>query len=279
MRRSVRSRRRFCREGRHGSNDFETENVGIRTPMRPPFCACVCRLSPACQREQFPYSRFGGNRAPSSPGCQASFRLPARNALTDHVTLELRNAGENLEQQAAGGVLFVGIKRLAGSDEPHAVAGERRQLLIQVQHTSAEPVDFAYAKARKSVLGGVSHAAIQSGAAGLAAAEAGVDVLAADLPATAGDVLPQFPQLHFAVLIGCRNTGVQGATHSLIVHYFRTLCQDRRSPRTLWQSNAVWSPHPIGSMSRRVANARNGLRNSEWGLPISYGKVIPGRFF
>ena len=27
MRRSVRSRRRFCREGRHRSNDFETENV------------------------------------------------------------------------------------------------------------------------------------------------------------------------------------------------------------------------------------------------------------
>jgi hypothetical protein len=26
-------------------------------------------------------------------------------------------------------------------------------------------------------------------------------------------------------------------------------------------------------------NARNGLRNSEWGLPISYGKVIPGNFF
>ena len=63
----------------------------------------------------------------------------------------------------------------------------------QVEHASAESVDFVYAKARESVLGGVSHAAIQCWAAGLTAAEAGVDVLPAILPTTAGNVLPKLP--------------------------------------------------------------------------------------
>ena len=53
---------------------------------------------------------------------------------------------------------------------------------------------------------------------------------------------------------------------------------EHRSQRCFWQSNAIRSPHPIGSIGRGwVYQGR--IENSEWGLPTITGKSIPGETF
>src|ERR1035441_3264541 len=63
------------------------KNLGLRTPMRPPFCACVYRQKPGLLAPHFPYTS-PGPIAGTSPGqswreCQVSFRWPARTNLPD----------------------------------------------------------------------------------------------------------------------------------------------------------------------------------------------------
>jgi hypothetical protein len=82
-------------------------------------------------------THFGRPTTGSLSGADAG-----QNSLFYDFPLELRHAGENLEQQAAGGVRLIGVQSLAGRDEPDAVAGERRQLLVQVQDGSSEAVEF-----------------------------------------------------------------------------------------------------------------------------------------
>jgi hypothetical protein len=145
-----------------------------------------------------------------------------KRALTDHLSFKFGHRSENLEQQAAGGVLFVRIERLACGDEADAVAGERRQLLIQVEHGAAKPINLVHHDAVEFPIGGIGHQAVKGRTACLCAAEPGVNVLTGIRPFTPGNVIPKLPQLHLAILIGGADTGVQGATHMIIVHYFRT---------------------------------------------------------
>jgi hypothetical protein len=99
-----------------------------------------------------------------------------------------------------------------------------------MKHGAPEAVNLPYRHGVELVLGSIRHQLIQGGASGLRAGEAGVDVLAAVLPSTAGDVFPKFSQLHFAVLIGRADTGVEGAAHQgFIVHYFLYPSPDRAS--------------------------------------------------
>lgn len=49
-----------------------------------------------------------------------------------------------------------------------------------------------------------------------------IDVLAAVLLVTPGDVIPKLPQLHIAILVGGAYSGVDGAAHVIIVHGCRT---------------------------------------------------------
>jgi len=59
------------------------------------------------------------------------------------------------------GFLFVGVERLAGSDEPDAVAGECGQLLIQVEHGAAKPINLPDGNAVELPLGGIGHQAVK----------------------------------------------------------------------------------------------------------------------
>ena len=153
-----------------------------------------------------------------------------KRALTNHLSFKFGNAGENLEQEAAGGILFVRVERLAYGYEPNAVAGECRQLLIQVEHRAAKTINLVDGDAVEFPLGGIGHELIQRRAVCFGPTESGVHVLPAALPVTADDVLPQFPELHFAILICRADTGVKGATHIVIVHYCRTTRQAARFP-------------------------------------------------
>jgi hypothetical protein len=60
-------------------------------------------------------------------------------------------------------------------------------------------------------------------ATGLCSTEPGVNVFPGILPITPGNVFPKLPKLHLAILICRADTGVKGATHDIIVHYFRTI--------------------------------------------------------
>src|SRR4051812_34540928 len=82
-----------------------------------------------------------------------------------------------------------------------------------MEDASAESVDLVDHDAAKLVLGGIGHQTIQSGTACSAATEAGVHIFPGILPIAPGNVLPQFPQLHFAVLVGRAHPGVNGASH------------------------------------------------------------------
>ena len=121
--------------------------------------------------------------ADSLSGCTSRFDAGKR-AFTDHLSFKFRHAGENLEQQAACGVLLVSIERLARGDESDAEACQRSQLLIEVEHRPAKPVNLVDHDAIEFALGGVGHQAIKSGAAGFDTGKASVDVFAAVLPVT-----------------------------------------------------------------------------------------------
>jgi hypothetical protein len=52
---------------------------------------------------------------------------------------------------------------LAGSDEPDAVASQRRQLLIQMKYGAAKTINLPDGHTIELPLGGISHEPIQSG--------------------------------------------------------------------------------------------------------------------
>ena len=101
---------------------------------------------------------------------------------------------QNLQEESAGRGSFRPCQKLAGSDEPNAVAGQCGQLLIQVKDASAEPINFVDDNAIELPFGGVGHQPNQRRAAGFGPAEPGIHVFPGNLPVTPGNVLTQFPQ-------------------------------------------------------------------------------------
>jgi hypothetical protein len=106
------------------------------------------------------------------------------------------------------------------------VAGERRQLLIEMEDRPAKAINLVDGDAIELPLGGIGHESIKGRAAGLCPGESTVHVFPGDLPVTAANVFPKLPQLHFAILVGGADTGIDGATHIIIVRYFRTFVND-----------------------------------------------------
>ena len=116
-------------------------------------------------------------------------------------------------EQSAGRILLVRVQGLARSDEPNAVTGQRRQLLIQMENASTVTVDFVHADAIELSLGCIGHELVQGRTTRSGARKSGIYVLTGALPATSVDVVPKFPQLHFTVLVVRGDTGVQSTVH------------------------------------------------------------------
>jgi hypothetical protein len=73
---------------------------------------------------------------------------------------------------------------VARSDETDAVAGERRQLLIQVEHGAAKAINLPRGNAVELPLGSIGHKPTQCGPTGFGPGETSVHVLPGDLPVT-----------------------------------------------------------------------------------------------
>ena len=96
---------------------------------------------------------------------------------------------------------MVRVQTLCRSDEAHTETGECRQLLAEIEDRSAKSVQLPYHHAVELPLGGIGHEAVKGRAACLRTRKPGVHVLTGDLPVTAGNVFPKFPQLQIAMLI------------------------------------------------------------------------------
>jgi hypothetical protein len=116
------------------------------------------------------------NLIPAKNPLRASNGLPgsfggtdtAERPLSNHFPLELSNACEYLEHQAAGRIRLVRIQSLRDGDEPADTVGiESGQLLVQVENRATKAVNLVDGHATELVLGGIRHEPIQCGATGL----------------------------------------------------------------------------------------------------------------
>lgn len=152
----------------------------------------------------------------------ASYGLPCglgcphadQGTLADHLALKLRNRGEDLKHEAAGGVRLVGVESLRDRDEPDAVRSQHGELLVQVKDRAPEAVQLPDEDAIEAPLCGIGHQPIKGGAAGLGSAEARIDVLFCDAPSPAFNVLAKLLKLDLAVLVCGGNTSVHGTSHA-----------------------------------------------------------------
>src|ERR1035437_8034263 len=122
---------------------------------------------------------------PVAPGVVETSLHP----LLDKRPLELRHCPDDLEHQTPRGCAEVKIVFQAG--ECHAVGIEVGEGINQVPQRPAEAVNLPHEDHVKLPPMGITHEAVQLGAGLLRTAHALVNILARNLPATAGCVLTQ----------------------------------------------------------------------------------------
>ena len=102
---------------------------------------------------------------------------------------------------------------LRGRQETYSQRHQFLDAADAVGHAASPAVQFPYQDRVEAPQPGVPHEPVQLRPAGFGAAPAGVYILPTNLQPAACSVIAEFPQLHFATLVGGADPGVKDGLH------------------------------------------------------------------
>src|ERR1019366_4558964 len=162
--------------------------------------------------------------------------------------------------------------------ERHAEGVEVCKGIDQVLQRPAEAVNLLHEDHVKLPPMGITHEAVQLGAGLLRTAHALVNILARNLPATAGCVLTQLSQLHFGVLTVKRgDSGVQCDSHNLLLSPCPCGHFSGSGSSLIASFSISWSVETTGSSSSpsRSRSTPCSAPGSAWGGAVLASSTFP----